>query len=407
MKERHLLLRAIGFVGRALLFAVIALCGAIIIVPPFLDRIYYEGPRSAHFDGQRFFNPDGEDSLSVPGKGGRGTMLVRYLLRTDGRPDWPAQVAVTPSRPAARIDGDRMVATWIGHASVLVQTQGLNILTDPIWADNTGPLGIGPTRVAAPGVRFYDLPKIDLILVSHNHYDHMDIATLKRLWDRDKPLIVTSLGNDALLTAAGIAHRYATTDCGACGGVEALDWGGRTTLIKDDKAFAHVIVTRNHHWGSRWFADRRRALWSSFVVTLPGGNLFFAGDTGFGDGQWPVDARGYGPIRLALLPIGAFRFTPGQMDIGSHMGPIQSAEVFARLGAAHAIGIHWGTFRLSYEAYDTPPKLLAAVMQCRAMNGFATMAIGKPVDIAPYAARHAAARTMQQCRDDPHYAGFR
>ncbi|HTI31441.1 MAG TPA: MBL fold metallo-hydrolase, partial [Sphingomonas sp.] len=239
------------------------------------------------------------------------------------------------------------------------------------------PLGFGPKRVAVPGVRFEDLPKIDLVLVSHDHYDHMDLPTLKRLWERDHPTIVTSLGNDTLIRSTG-AH------------VTALDWGGSIALQRCapnesciDRPDAELHVTRNHHWGSRWFTDRNRALWSSFVIKLPGGNLFFAGDTGFGDGQWPVEAAKLGPIRLALIPIGAFRFQEGQMQAGSHIGPIQAAEVFRRLGARYAMPIHWGTFRLSWEAYDTPPKLLDRVMMCRGLTDFTAYPIGAPVDVPP------------------------
>jgi L-ascorbate metabolism protein UlaG (beta-lactamase superfamily) len=384
--------RAMGFLGRGLLFLVIALCCAIVVVPPFLDRIYYEGTRSGHFDGARFFNPDpaGVSPGPAPSPGGILGSAWRYLTGTDGRPVWPEKVAVTPAKPAPRVEEQRMVATWVGHATVLVQTQGLNILTDPIWSDVAGPLGIGPRRVAAPGIRFDDLPKVDLVVVSHNHYDHMDLDTLKKLWDRDKPLIVTSLGNDTLVREAGAQ-------------ATALDWGANVAL----KPGVSVHVTRNHHWGSRWGVDRNRALWSSFTVVLPGGNIHFAGDTGFGDGQWPREAAKLGPVRLAILPIGAFRFGPGQMDIGSHIGPIQASEVFARLGAAHGLGMHWGTFRLSYEAYDTPPKLLAAVMKCRGFAGFDAGTLGVPVEIAPYAPPKAPVRTMEACRDRPDYAAFK
>ena len=118
----------------------------------------------------------------------------RYLTGSDDRPEWPTRVPVTPGKPEARVEGERMTATWIGHATMLIQTRGLNILTDPIWSAPAGPFGLGPRRVAAPGVRFADLPKIDLVLVSHNHWDHLDKATLKRLWRRDRPVIVTSLG---------------------------------------------------------------------------------------------------------------------------------------------------------------------------------------------------------------------
>jgi L-ascorbate metabolism protein UlaG (beta-lactamase superfamily) len=303
-------------VGAIILILVIALGLAITIVPRFLDRIYYEGPASDHFDGARFFNPDGDEDTTRPPTGGSRTgFFWRYLTGSDGRPAWPETVAVTQARPALRVEGERMVATWIGHATVLIQTHGLNILTDPVYAERAGPLGLGPKRVAAPGVRFEDLPPIDLVLVSHNHYDHLDKAMLKRLWERDRPTIVTSLGNDSVIAQAGAK-------------AIALDWGQRTTV----RPGIEVAVTRNHHWGSRWFTDRNRALWSSFVVTLPsGGNIFFAGDTGFGDGQWPAEAAALGAIRLALIPIGAFRFVPGQMSSGSHIGPAEAALVHQRL----------------------------------------------------------------------------
>lgn len=373
--------------GLALILILIGLAAT--IVPHYLDRLYYEGPESGHYDGERFFNPDGDaDTMRMPTRGGRGGFLWRQLTGDDGRPAWPQTVAVQPSRPEARVVGQRMVSTWIGHATMLVQTQGLNILTDPVYAERAGPFGFGPKRVARPGVALDDLPRIDLILISHNHYDHLDQATLRKLWQRDRPLIVTSLGNDSVIGQVGVP-------------ATALDWG-RERIIRPGVS---VAVTRNHHWGSRWFADRNRALWSSFVVKLPGGNIFFAGDTGMGDGRWPEEAAKLGPVRLALLPIGAFRFAPGQMASGSHVGPPQAVQIFERLGAATAIPIHWGTFRLSYEGYDTPPKLLDAAMRCSGARGrFAPVRLGQPVEVGPFR-DGGAARTsdamMRACLDTP------
>ncbi|MGK6354805.1 MBL fold metallo-hydrolase [Sphingomonas sp. DT-207] len=349
-----------------LLWTMVAACLAVTAVPRFLDRIYYRGPESGHFDGARFFNPDGEDTLALPSGRSRGSFILRQLRPDPERPEWPGHVSVRPSKPPARVAGDAMRVTWIGHATVLVQTQGLNILTDPIWSDHAGPLGLGPRRVAQPGVRFEDLPRIDLVLVSHNHYDHMDLATLKRLWARDKPVIVTSLGNDSVIGGAGVPAR-------------ALDWTQRLAL----RPGIAVAVTRNHHWSSRWFADRNRALWSSFVVQLPGGNLFFAGDTGLGDGRWPAEAAALGPIRLALLPIGAFRFEPGQMASGAHIGPHDAIRAWSGLGRPFALPIHWGTFRLSWEGYATPPRMLQGMLRCAGSDParFAAVAIGQPVDV--------------------------
>lgn len=369
--------------GTAILFAAIALCLAVTIVPPFLDRIYYRGPASDHFDGARFFNPDGEDTVRPPTGGSRGGFVFRWLLGNDDRPAWPLGIAVAQAKPAARVDGDAMVATWVGHATVLVQTQGLNILTDPIWADVAGPFDrIGPRRVAMPGIRFDDLPKIDLVVVSHNHYDHMDLSTLKRLWERDRPRIVTSLGNDTPIRGAGAE-------------ATALDWGGRLTL----KPGIDVVVTRNHHWGSRWGTDRNRALWSSFTITLPGGNIFFAGDTGAGDMKWPGEAAKLGPVRFAILPIGAFRFEPGQMRTGSHIGPREAVEIFSALGASFGLPVHWGTFRLSYEAYETPPRMLDLFTRCAgyAPDIFRPRRIGLPVTVPPYAAPARGAADGRDC----------
>ena len=146
-------------------------------------------------------------------------------------------------------------------------------------------------------------------------------------------------------------------------------------------------------------------------MTLPGGNLFFAGDTGAGDFGWADKAASYGPIRLALIPIGAFRFTAGQMAAGSHIGPVDAVEVYRRLGAARAIGVHWGTFRLSYEAWDTPPRLLAAAERCAGLHGFGTAPIGRSIEVPPYAApppRPAVPRdAVLRCLDTPAIAALR
>ena len=322
-------------VGAAVLLTAVALLLAPIALPPFLDRIYYRGPVSDHFDGQHFFNP--EDRVAGPQPKQHGFSLARMarFLRGKDRARWPTSVPVTPTVPPTRVDDGAMRVTWIGHATMLVQADGLNILTDPIWSDRAGPFNlVGPRRVRAPGVRFAQLPRIDLVLVSHNHYDHMDLPTLKMLWARDRPQIVTSLGN----------------------------WGGRVTV----RPGVEVIVERVHHWDSRWGSDRNRALWSGFTVTLPGGNLFFAGDTGWGDGSWVRDAAKHGPFRLALIPIGAYR--PHAMMSGSHIDPDQAVDVFRGLRGRNAAAVHWGTFQLSYEAFDDPPRDLAAAL---ARNGVA------------------------------------
>ncbi|MES2498792.1 MAG: MBL fold metallo-hydrolase [Pseudomonadota bacterium] len=330
----------------------------------YLDRVYYTGPASAHFDGQRFFNPDRDAKPAVPSKG-FGVSRI-WQSATGQRPNrWPASIAVSPAKPPARVDGTAMRVTWIGHATVLVQTQGLNILTDPIWSDKAGPWNlVGPTRTRAPGVRFEDLPRIDLVLVSHNHYDHLDLPTLTRLSQRDRPLIVTSLGNDALLKAHGID-------------AVGRDWDGRVAV----RPGVSVIVERVHHWSTRWRSDYDRALWSGFTVALPGGNIFFAGDTGWGDGSWPAQAARHGPFRLAILPIGAYH--PREVFGRHHIDPGQSVEAFRILGAKRALGVHWGTFQLTDEGADAPPIELAAQLKAAgiAPDRFVTTEPGQAIAI--------------------------
>jgi L-ascorbate metabolism protein UlaG (beta-lactamase superfamily) len=362
--------------GTALLFLLVALCFAPSIVPPFLDRIYYRGAASGHFDGARFFDP--ADRAHPP----RETPPARFFnrwLTGDGRAKWPEQVPVAPAVPPRRVLGDTMLATWIGHATVLVQTQGLNILTDPIWSERASPFSfIGPKRVRAPGVRLEDLPKIDLVLVSHNHYDHMDLPTLRRLWDRDRPTIVTSLGNDAILRRAGVDAK-------------AGDWGESFPVYAPCPPpgrcppMAWVRIERVRHWSSRWGVDRNRALWSGFSVRLPGGNLFFAGDTGWGGGSWAAEAAGDGPYRLAILPIGAY--LPRDVMQGNHMNPEEAVAAFRRLGARTGLGVHWGTFQLTFEGIDDPPRRLAAALEASgiAPESFVTTEAGRTFSVPPLA----------------------
>jgi L-ascorbate metabolism protein UlaG (beta-lactamase superfamily) len=370
-------------IGTALLFLVIALCLAPSVVTPFLDRIYYRGPPSGHFDGERFFNRGAAQPAS---HGGPARFFNRWV-KGDERAAWPKHVPVTPTKPPARVAGKELLVTWIGHATVLVQMEGLNILTDPVWSDTVSPLPpIGPERVRAPGIRFEDLPKIDLVLVSHNHYDHMDLPTLKRLWQRDRPLIVSSLGNDSVMKNGGVPAL-------------ALDWGESqdvvpacveitsaegvanypATVARMDcaKSGATVTVARNHHWSSRWGTDRNRALWSSFAVRTSAGNIFFAGDTGWGDGSWVDEAARHGPYRLAIIPIGAYE--PRDFMKNNHINPEEAVAIYEKLKPEAALGIHWGTFQLTFEGIDEPPRRLAELKRVRGIpkEAFVATEVGR------------------------------
>src|SRR3954470_2566395 len=381
--------------GTLLLFLAVGLCFAPSLIPPFLDRIYYEGPRSDHFDGQRFFNPAPGPQAGT--HGGAARYFNRWLGGSDDRARWPREVALPRAKPSfttwvcrrAELDprnfedkfacgfterSGLMETTWVGHSTVLVQAYGLNILTDPIWSERASPFGfIGPRRVRRPGIAWRDLPRIDLVLVSHNHYDHLDLPTLKALWERDHPLIVTGLGNDSIMRREGIDAR-------------AADWGQtvvgpwrRCAASFDPCRVARLRVTveRVHHWSSRWGTDRNRALWAGFTVHLPGGNIFFAGDTGFGDGSWAREAAKHGPFRLAILPIGAY--LPRDVMQPNHMNPEEAVRVFEILQPRQALGVHWGTFQLTFEAIDDPPRRLDEAKRVRgiAKGRFVTTEVGR------------------------------
>ncbi|MGL4541549.1 MAG: MBL fold metallo-hydrolase [Polymorphobacter sp.] len=310
-------------------------------------RDWWRGPVTDHFNGARFRN------LGPPPQfHGRRDML-RWKM-TSKAAVWPKSLPVTPVVPAARIDGDALVVTMVGHVTVLIQTQGLNILTDPVWSDRASPFQwAGPRRVRAPGVTFDALPRIDVVLLSHNHYDHLDLATLRRLWARDRPRIITPIGNAALLARHGI-----TASEGDWGDDFDLGTGARGHIAK-------VHIERVQHWSSRWGFDSYRALWCGFTIVLPGGSVYFSGDCGL-DAAAFAAVRRHGPVRLALLGIGAYE--PRWFMQYHHMNPSDAVAAFAELDPQRAIGMHWGVFQLTDEAIDAPPAALAAALVVAALD---------------------------------------
>jgi len=209
---------------------------------------------------------------------------------------------------------------------------------------------VGPKRVTTPGVALKDLPPVDVLLISHNHYDHLDVATLKQLQQAHQPLIVTPLGNDTLIRKTLPHARIATGD-----------WDERLPIAPS----ASVVVTRANHWSNRGLGDRRMALWAGFLVDTPQGSVWFAGDTGYGDGAIFRDMRTrHGAPDVALIPIGAYE--PRWFMSAQHVDPEQAVRIFQDIGARQAIGIHWGTFQLTDEGRDAPrDELLAALTRAR------------------------------------------
>jgi L-ascorbate metabolism protein UlaG (beta-lactamase superfamily) len=327
---------------------------------------YYSGPVSDHFDGVRFFNP-GQPTID----NSLGKVLRWKAAMATVR--WPTQVPVSPAIPAPRHDGLRV--TMVGHATLLIQLAGINLLTDPVWSQRASPSQIaGPKRVTAPGVRFADLPPIDAVLLSHNHYDHFDIATLRKLHQAHRPLFVMPLGNDRLLRNSVADARIATGD-----------WHDRLPI----GATATATLTRANHWSSRGVRDRRMALWCGFAVETRSGKLYVAGDTGFHGGRnYSAAAARHGGFRFAVLPIGAYE--PRWFMEAQHQNPEEAVEGMLLCKAEFAAGCHWGTFHLTNEPVAEPRDRLLAALDARgvARARFRPMLPGEVWDIPAFHANH-------------------
>jgi L-ascorbate metabolism protein UlaG (beta-lactamase superfamily) len=305
---------------------------------------------SDHFDGTRFFNPTGARAQPVS--------AVPRLIASP-RAQWPRSIEVHPQRPP-ELERAAAAVTFIGHATFLIQTAAGNFLTDPMYSQRAGPLGVlGPQRVRQPGVRFDDLPSISTVLLSHNHYDHCDLPTLRRLARRFDPLVVTPLGNGALVRSAGIRR------------VEELDWWQQSATGP-----LPITATPARHFSARTPFDRNRSLWAGFVLDLGDVRLYFAGDTAYTSAFGEIRAR-FGAIDLALLPIGAYE--PRWFMQAVHMDPVEALQAHLDLEAAESIGMHFGTFQLTTEAVDDPPRSLAAALEARGLPParFRTLGFGE------------------------------
>ena len=301
-------------------------------------KLYYHGPVSDHFDGSRFHNP------GQPAADRSLLDLLRWRFGARGAA-WTAVPSVRPVRPEPDVEGIRI--TMVGHATLLIQAAGVNLLTDPVWSRRASPVRFaGPKRATAPGIAFGDLPPIQAVLLSHNHYDHLDVATLRALHAAHAPLMVMPLGNDAIVRRAVPGARIAVGD-----------WFD-TIVLGEGLA---TTLTRANHWSARGLRDRRAALWAGHYLETPAGSVWFAGDTGYGDGVIFRNIRDrLGSPDVALIPIGAY--APRWFMAAQHCDPAEAVRIMGDVGAAHALGIHWGTFRLTDEPREEPVTRLATAL---------------------------------------------
>lgn len=353
--NRRNVLKIMGLAG-------VALGSGLTLARAFGGNPYYAGPPSDHFDGTLFFNPNGEEPSGF-------VDLLRWKLG-GGKAEWPdrwPQPQPTPPDTPSRITGEALRVTMIGHATLLIQVSGVNILTDPVFSYRASPVGFaGPNRVNDPGIPFDDLPPIDLVLLSHNHYDHMDLDTLARLAQRDDPMVFTPLGNDTIIRERAPGMR-----------ITAQDWGDVAEIGP-----LRIHCEPAHHWSARGVTDRRMALWSSFMIDGPAGLIYAGGDTGFHGGRNYRDTRArHGPVRLSILPIGAYE--PRWFMRPQHQNPDEAVEGFQLLDAAYGIGHHWGTFQLTDEAITDPRDRLYAALDARGISRdrFRPLIAGESFDV--------------------------
>lgn len=287
----------------------------------------YRGPVTNHFNGKKFFNP------AMPERSGS---VLEWLLHRDKGP-WSSQPdAFVGPKPATRIDGDSLVVTFVNHSTFLLQTGGLNILTDPVWSDRVGPASwLGIKRRRPPGLRFEELPPIDVVLLSHNHYDHLDGPTIKRLVRTHNPLFVTPLGVSYLPRRMGARVS------------RELDWNDTLRV----NATLSLTCTEAQHFSNRGLGDRDETLWAGYLLHTAYGTLYFSGDSGYGPHFKRIGEQA-GPIKLALLPIGSYR--PEWFMAPIHVSPAGAVRALIDLNATQAVGIHFGTFQQGDDGLTEP-----------------------------------------------------
>ena len=321
----------------------------------------WAGPKSEHFDGEQFASPSAPPRVGGFGLSGLGPLLKWQATRKPG--PWKAYRDEPYGLPPPyEVDGGKMRVTFINHATTLIQMDGVNVLTDPVYSERVSPFDFaGPSRVRPPGIKFESLPRIDVVVISHNHYDHMDLATLHRVqktWPAVQ--IFAGLGNKAYLESKGLTN------------VVDLDWW-------DSRDVKSVVVRSvpNQHFSNRGLFDADGTLWSAWVIEGPAGRAYFGGDTGYGPHFKNIYEK-LGPMRLAVVPIGAFK--PEWFMGPIHMSPVQAVDAALELHATMAVPMHYGTFPLADDGEDEPVEALEAALKEKPAP-FAVLGFGEGRDV--------------------------
>jgi L-ascorbate metabolism protein UlaG (beta-lactamase superfamily) len=303
---------------------------------------YYDRARPHH-------TPEGfrNNYIAALGNGGVNFWKWQWQRTLAGLPKPPANgyafARVAPDIVWLKANRTETAATWIGHATVLLQVAGVNILTDPHFSERASPVSFaGPKRFVRPALSIAELPHIDMVVISHNHYDHLDAATVLKLSQQagGSPRFFVPLGNKPWFENLGIAD------------VVEMDWWDRQEFKGLEVHFTPV-----QHWSARGLDDRYRTLWGGWYFKAPALRAFFSGDTGYSKDFADIRAR-LGPVDFAMLPVGAYE--PRWFMASQHVDPAEAIRIHQDLGARRTLGIHWGTFELTDEPLDEPPRRLAA-----------------------------------------------
>lgn len=294
-------------------------------------------PRSDHFNGKTFFNRDHEN---------RTFLDIWRWRRTRQLTAWPETVPLAPQPPPPLPREGQLVITWIGHATFLVQTTRGNVLTDPHFSARCGPFGVlGPRRVQPPGMRLDALPSIDCVLLSHDHYDHCDLASLRALARQADPLVITPLGNADLVRRAGFRR------------IVELDWWQTHAAPKE----MNVTLTPARHWSNRLSGRRNGRLWGGFHLRHAGRTWWFAGDTGYDPDLFRSIRARLGSPEVAMIPIGAYE--PRWFMRPMHCNPPEAVQIHRDVAAGTSLAMHWGAWQLTDEGREEPVRALAASLQ--------------------------------------------
>ncbi|HEY1991560.1 MAG TPA: MBL fold metallo-hydrolase [Gammaproteobacteria bacterium] len=309
---------------------------------------------SPQYRDGRFVNTYAPEVLRT----GKTPSLTEFIFGGEGRKPKGRLPVVDPRGSWAAAPESGLRATWLGHSSVLLEIDGCRILTDPVWGARVSPLpGIGPKRFQAPPVDLASLPKLDAVLVSHDHYDHLDYPTIRAL-AKTGVRFVTSLGVGLHLEAWGVPP----------GRIVELDWWERTQV-----GALEITAAPAHHFSGRALHDRQATLWSSFALRGPRHAVFFSGDTGLSSAFRDIGAR-LGPFDLVMLEVGAFHPSWGSI----HLGPENALKAWKYLGSGRLLPIHWGMFSLALHPWAEPAETLFA----QASQGLVMPRLGEPVEPA-------------------------